>query len=103
MLKEHDKGQYSTKSDKKLYRFDIDEPKSFYEKVAKGLHERSSNTSWQEILKDISEFFKKPSVLIAILLISILFMITIKYDNMQRELQLLQAKVESDEKIEHNL
>jgi len=71
--------------------------------MAKGLHERSSNTSWQEVVKDVADFFKKPSVVIALLLITILFIITMKYDNMQRELQLLKSKIDSDEKIEHEL
>ena len=55
------------------------------------------------MIHDVTEFLKKPTVLMAILLITILFIITLKYDNMQRELLALQEKVKKDETMEKEM
>lgn len=54
--------------------------------------------NWEDIAMDIFNFLKKPSVLITIALISILIMMSLQYDSLQREFKGLSKKLQFEQK-----
>ena len=55
------------------------------------------DVNWEEIAMDIFNFLKKPSVLISLALLSILIMMTLQYNSLQREFRELSHKLKVEQ------